>query len=156
VGCVIPEPEVPFIERELPLFLLASEIIHSKKDALQFHAFNLIVKMHDFTPLNSSDDSGMDGSDSGADDIPGRDYASSSLRPWPEVYRCRRVIIRRAMVVPSDDGGGECYLVRVGDGRLNLWLAGLEGCNGHTTLSWAACASTWQMAAPVRPHEALD
>jgi hypothetical protein len=89
VGCVIPEPEVPSVEREPPLFLLASEIIHSKKDALQFHAFIHTIEIHDFTSLNSSDDdSGMASSDSEADNNPGHDYASGSLQPWPKVYRC--------------------------------------------------------------------
>jgi hypothetical protein len=36
VGYVIQELEEPFIEREPPMFLSASEIIHSKKDMLQF------------------------------------------------------------------------------------------------------------------------
>jgi hypothetical protein len=34
VGGVLPEPEEPFIEGEPPLFLQASEIIHSKRDTL--------------------------------------------------------------------------------------------------------------------------
>jgi hypothetical protein len=34
VGCIIPEPEQTFVEREPSLFLSASETIHSKKDTL--------------------------------------------------------------------------------------------------------------------------
>jgi hypothetical protein len=34
VGCIIPELKQPFVKRELPLFLSATEIIHSKKDTL--------------------------------------------------------------------------------------------------------------------------
>jgi hypothetical protein len=79
---------VPFVEREPMLFLLASEIIHSKKEMLQFCEFIQIVEIHDFTLLESSNnDSGMDGSDSRADGIPSHDYASGYLRPWPKLYR---------------------------------------------------------------------
>jgi hypothetical protein len=35
VGCVVPEPEEPFMERVPPLFLSSSEIVHSpKRDTL--------------------------------------------------------------------------------------------------------------------------
>jgi hypothetical protein len=89
VGCVIPKPELPFIKREPLLFLSASEIIHSKKDTLQLQAFIQIVEIHDFTPLESSDDdSSGDRSDSKADGISGHGYVSGSLHPCPKVYRC--------------------------------------------------------------------
>jgi hypothetical protein len=34
LGCIFPEPEEPFVEREPPLFLSTSEIIHSKRETL--------------------------------------------------------------------------------------------------------------------------
>jgi hypothetical protein len=34
VGCVVPKPEEPFIERVPPLFLSSSEIVHSKRGTL--------------------------------------------------------------------------------------------------------------------------
>jgi hypothetical protein len=36
VGCVVLEPEGPSVVGQRPLFLCASEIIHFKKDILQF------------------------------------------------------------------------------------------------------------------------
>jgi hypothetical protein len=36
VGCVIPEPEEPFVQGELPLFLHAEEAIHYKRNTIQF------------------------------------------------------------------------------------------------------------------------
>jgi hypothetical protein len=88
VGCIIPEPEEPFVECEPPLFLSASELIHSKQDTLQFRAFIQIVEIHDFNRSDSSsDDSGDSSSDSGTDRILGL-WGGSSLWPWPCVYRC--------------------------------------------------------------------
>jgi hypothetical protein len=88
VGCIIPEPEEPFVECEPPLFLSASELIHSKQDTLQFRAFIQIVEIHDFNRSDSSsDDSGDSSSDSGTDGILGL-WGGSSLQPWPCVYHC--------------------------------------------------------------------
>jgi hypothetical protein len=47
VGCIIPEPEVPFVEHEPSLFLQASEVIHSKQDTLQLWDFISILEVHD-------------------------------------------------------------------------------------------------------------
>jgi hypothetical protein len=43
VGCIIPEPEEPFVERAPPLFLSSLELIHSKRDTLQFRA---VFRLH--------------------------------------------------------------------------------------------------------------
>jgi hypothetical protein len=51
VGYIIPKPEEPSIVSEPPLFLYASEIIHPKKDTLQFQAFIQVLEMHDYLPL---------------------------------------------------------------------------------------------------------
>jgi hypothetical protein len=51
VGCVFPEPEQPFVEREPPLFISASEVIHSKQDTLQLRVFIRVVEIHDFSIL---------------------------------------------------------------------------------------------------------
>jgi hypothetical protein len=40
--CVLPEPEEPFVEGAPPLFVWASEIIHAKKDTLQYSVSVLI------------------------------------------------------------------------------------------------------------------
>jgi hypothetical protein len=88
VGCVVPEPVEPFIEGQLPLFLHASELIHSKCDTLGFRALVKILEIHDFSPLeDSSDDNDTPGSSdsSGGDDLPGSGIPSS-LRPWPAIF----------------------------------------------------------------------
>jgi hypothetical protein len=57
VGYVVPELELPFVQRAPPLFLRASELIHSKKDILSFCAIITILEFHDYnTPLGSDDD----------------------------------------------------------------------------------------------------
>jgi hypothetical protein len=56
VGGMLPEPEVPFVEGEPPLFLQASEIIHSKRDTLQYRVLLHILEVHNFSPPRDSDD----------------------------------------------------------------------------------------------------
>jgi hypothetical protein len=50
VMCVILESLEPFVEHHPPLFLRASEIIHSSCDTLQFRAFVKVLEVHDFNP----------------------------------------------------------------------------------------------------------
>jgi hypothetical protein len=58
----VPEPKEPFVERAPSLFLSSSEIIHSKRDPLQFHALVKLLEVHDFSPLElDSNDKGDDG-----------------------------------------------------------------------------------------------
>jgi hypothetical protein len=53
VRCIIPEPLEPFVKHYPPLFLRASEVIHSKRDTLQFCVFIHILELHDFSlPVN--------------------------------------------------------------------------------------------------------
>jgi hypothetical protein len=85
VGCVVPEPQEPFVDRQPPLFLRASEIIHSKRDTLGFHALVKILEVHDFSPQAGSSDDGSSSESSGSsggDGLP-RPVGHSSLRPWP-------------------------------------------------------------------------
>jgi hypothetical protein len=85
VGCVMPEPNLPFIKRVPPLFLRAYEAIHTKKDILSFQAIVTVLEYHNFTPLpNSDDDSVSSDSSSGIEGIMGWG-AGGSLRPWPSV-----------------------------------------------------------------------
>jgi hypothetical protein len=88
VGGIILEPVHPFVEREPPLFIRTSELIHSKCDTLQFCVFVRVLKVHDYIILeDSSDDSSDSSADSSIDGIP-RAQASlgSSLCPWPKIY----------------------------------------------------------------------
>jgi hypothetical protein len=93
VGCIVPEPEGPSMVGVRPLFLRASEIIHSRQDTLQFRAFIHILEIHDFTPpSDSSDEGGDNGGDapdgfSDEDAYPGYDPGRGLLRPWPRVHR---------------------------------------------------------------------
>jgi hypothetical protein len=71
VGFVIPESEEPFEEGTPPLFLHASELIHSKLDTLQYRAIIHVLEVHDFTSMGDSDDDDSwpdsNSSDSGSD-----------------------------------------------------------------------------------------
>jgi hypothetical protein len=87
VGYAEPEPVKPFIEWQPPLFLQASELIHSKCDTLGFWALIKILEINDFSPAeDSSDDSSDSNGLSGADGLPGLG-GGSSLRPWSTMYR---------------------------------------------------------------------
>jgi hypothetical protein len=93
VSSVLPKPKVPFVEGEPPLFLQASEIIHSKWDTLQYKVLVHILEVHNFTPpVDSNDDNpptpSSNSSDSGGDEIPGSMH--SSLQPWPRIYHLAR------------------------------------------------------------------
>jgi hypothetical protein len=88
VGCIVPEPQEPFVDRQLPLFLRASEINHSKRDTLGFRALMKILEVHKFSPQAGSSDDGSSSelsSSSGGDRYP-RPVRHSSLRPWPVMY----------------------------------------------------------------------
>jgi hypothetical protein len=54
VGCVLPEPTEPFVERQPPLFLCESELIHAKRDMLGFRTPVKILEIHDFSLLEDS------------------------------------------------------------------------------------------------------
>jgi hypothetical protein len=58
VGCIMPEPDLPFSEWVPPLFLWSSVIINSNKDILNFCAIITLLEYNDFSPpLDSDDDS---------------------------------------------------------------------------------------------------
>jgi hypothetical protein len=63
VGCIFPKLEDPFVEQAPPLFLSASELIHSKIDTLQLRALIKIIEIHDFSPPEGSDDDSPPDSD---------------------------------------------------------------------------------------------
>jgi hypothetical protein len=85
VGGIVLGPTEPFVEREPPLFLRSSELIHSSCDTLQFRVFNCVLKVHDYTITEDSDD---DRSDPNTDGLPEPEpSAGSSLRLWPRIYR---------------------------------------------------------------------
>ncbi|OEL38323.1 hypothetical protein BAE44_0000658 [Dichanthelium oligosanthes] len=84
VMCVVPEPEVPFVEGESPLFLRASELVHSKRDSLQFIAIVHLLEVHDFSLPSDSNDSSGSSDSSGADGLPRS--GSTHLKPWPRMY----------------------------------------------------------------------
>jgi hypothetical protein len=50
VGSIISEPDGHFTKHVLLLFLSSSEIIHSKKDTLQFRDVIRLLEVHDFSP----------------------------------------------------------------------------------------------------------
>jgi hypothetical protein len=90
IGFSIPElvnlPEVGVT----PLFLWASEIIHSLCNLLHYHAIVNVLEIHDFsTPLSSDSEGGRRGSDSGPDDdgYPGYYQGHNFLDSW-SVVRC--------------------------------------------------------------------
>jgi hypothetical protein len=88
VGCAIPEPAQPSVG-ETPLFLRASEIIHSKCDMLQFCALVQVLEVHDFTSSADSDDDSplrSNSSDSRGDGLLDANPRGTSLQPWPCVY----------------------------------------------------------------------
>jgi hypothetical protein len=71
VGCIIPEPQEPFVEQQPPLFLRSSKIIHSKCDTHGFRIFIKIIEIHDFSPpVDSDGDSSDPGSISSGDRLP--------------------------------------------------------------------------------------
>jgi hypothetical protein len=73
------------MERQLPLFLRSSEIIHSKHDTIGFWVFIKIIEIHDFSPTeDSSDDSSDPCSDS--DGLPGP-RGSGDILQWLCIYR---------------------------------------------------------------------
>jgi hypothetical protein len=85
VGCIIPEPQEPFMERQPPLFLRSSEIIHSKRDRLGFRVFIKIIEIHDFSPTEDSGDDSSDPS-SDSDGLPGPGESGDILQ-WLCIYR---------------------------------------------------------------------
>jgi hypothetical protein len=85
VGFMIPKPKEPFQEGVPPLFLRASEIIHSKSNTLQYRAFVHVLEVHDFTLLDDSKTSDSYSSDSGGDGLSGASL--SSLRLWPHMFQ---------------------------------------------------------------------
>jgi hypothetical protein len=90
VGCVIPEPEEPFVQSEPPLFLHDEEVIHYKRNTIQFHVFFKILEMHDFKVLENFDDDqpkSHDSDSSGDDGYPGYDPSHRMLQPWPQATR---------------------------------------------------------------------
>jgi hypothetical protein len=57
VGCVVLELEGTSEVGQRPLFLCASEIIHSRQDNLQFQVFIELLEVHDFSlPSHHGDD----------------------------------------------------------------------------------------------------
>jgi hypothetical protein len=86
---VFLEPEQSLGDRALPFFIPTSEIIHSKRDTLQLRVLIKIVKIHGFTiPCDSDDDQLKSSDDSNGDGLPGLGLSlSTSLQPWPKVYR---------------------------------------------------------------------
>jgi hypothetical protein len=76
-------------ETQLPLFLRAHEIIHSKCNLLHFWAFVHIIEVHDFNlPELSEDDDGRPPlSDSIDDEYLSFDHGWGNLRSWPKVSR---------------------------------------------------------------------
>jgi hypothetical protein len=62
-----------------------SELIHNKKDILNFRTVITVLEFHDYNPPSYSDDDfDSSGSSLIMDGILGRE-TSSSLRPWPTV-----------------------------------------------------------------------
>jgi hypothetical protein len=76
-------------DRAPSLFVPASQFIHSKRDTLQLRVLIKIVEVHDFTPQSDSDSD--DGGDGSSDDSVGDGMLdpilSSSLMPWPRIFR---------------------------------------------------------------------
>jgi hypothetical protein len=90
VGCIFPEPEEIIEDRASPpLFIPTSDIIHSKRDTLQHKVLIKIVEVHDFTPLLDFDPDGDGDSstDDSVSDVLLGPILSSSLRPWPRIFR---------------------------------------------------------------------
>jgi hypothetical protein len=87
VGFSVPELVAPFREGELPLFLHASEIIHSSCDLLHYWTIINVLEYHDFTTPPSSDDGSADGFGGGSDDeeypgySPGWGFESHLMSP---------------------------------------------------------------------------
>jgi hypothetical protein len=86
VECIIPEPQEPFVERQLHLFLRSLKIVHSERDMLNFQVFIKIIEIHDFSPPTDYDDDSSDsGSDSSGDGLPGPG-GSGDILQWPHIY----------------------------------------------------------------------
>jgi hypothetical protein len=85
VGCAIPEPVEPFVERAPPVFLRSSEIIYSKCVTLQFRVLIQILDIHVFhIPSDSNGDSSSRG-DSSSEYYPDYDPDHGFQQPW--LYR---------------------------------------------------------------------
>ncbi|OEL22976.1 hypothetical protein BAE44_0016005, partial [Dichanthelium oligosanthes] len=85
VICYVPEPDEPFSEGAPPLFLRATELIHSRRDALHYRVVVRILELHDFSLPSDSDDSPRSSGSSGADGLPTAEPGRS--QPWPRIYR---------------------------------------------------------------------
>jgi hypothetical protein len=114
VGCSIPEPVEPFIERESLLFLRASEVIHSMCNLLHFRAYIRVLETHDFTPPADFDDEGNHGgsSSSSEEDYPVYDPRCGILQPWPRVHK----------LAPGRSPSGEPWLSLSSAGGRVSWL----------------------------------
>jgi hypothetical protein len=78
------EPPPPTLPR-------TKELIHSKRDTLQYRILIHVLEVHDFSPLfNFDDDSSTpsdSSNDSNGDGLPSRNPGTSSLWPWIRIYR---------------------------------------------------------------------
>jgi hypothetical protein len=103
VGCVVSEPVQPSVMGQPPVFLHMSEIMNTKCDTLQHRVFIQVIEVHDFNlpEGDSSGDSGLDSNDSDADGAPGFSSVTSSLRPWPRIYRFMRAANPSSAPCPS-------------------------------------------------------
>ncbi|OEL16658.1 hypothetical protein BAE44_0022323, partial [Dichanthelium oligosanthes] len=84
VECFVPELKAPSCEGLPPLLLRASELILSKRDALQFSVVIRLLEIHDFNLPSDSDDSQGSSGSSGADGLPRA--GTTHLTPWPKIY----------------------------------------------------------------------
>jgi hypothetical protein len=78
------------VEVEPPLFLRASEIMHSRCDILHFRMFIRIIEIHDFYPLEDlSNNEGRPPSDDASSDdgYPSYDPDRGILQLWPWLTR---------------------------------------------------------------------
>jgi hypothetical protein len=89
VGCIFLESEEPSVVRQPPLFLCASELVHSKKDTLQHRAFIQVLEVHDFTTPEDSDSDGRSSSSDSSNSSGDAEFVlgHGSLRPWTTVHR---------------------------------------------------------------------
>jgi hypothetical protein len=77
----ILEPVEPFRERELPLFLHASEIIHLSYGLLHYRAIISVLEVHDFNTPPSNDCDGGSG-DSSNEEYHGYNPSRGFLNSW--------------------------------------------------------------------------
>jgi hypothetical protein len=152
VGFSISEPIEPFREGVPPLFLRASEIVHSKCDPLHYRTIISILEVHDFnTPPSSDFDNGDNyglGGSSDNDEYAGYNPCRDFLDSWLVTRRLVSGVGSSGDPWPSlpivGGGGGVLGISRRHNGRVSPIYVSLPG--GASRAALRSRAQQWVTA----------